>query len=238
LKNLLVNFFNSNFGGYGDPDNKVLSVDDVDIDYRNRVVEIHTMTFEDSSSNFYKDYENYQEVDMDDLSAFLMSGADEEEYDESLEESKDCDDEELEESTDDYYVIYDNGYIGQKPDLIGPLSKELAKEEAKKIRSKFSKDDRQYYKASAKVYKANSFPVQQLLKADNSKESDDFENESLKESTDNYEWERLCKQYCDIKGYEFLFANDDNFGYYDPKTDSFTHKYVDELVSELRRLRR
>lgn len=89
LKNLLVNFFNSNFGGYGDPDNKVLSVDDVDINYRNRVIEIHTMTFEDSSYNFYKDYENYQEVDMDDLSAFLWGKAwVSDDHEESLKESK------------------------------------------------------------------------------------------------------------------------------------------------------
>ena len=57
--------------------------------------------------------------------------------------------------------------------------------------------------------------------------------ESLKESTTDLDWEEVCKTYCRKKGYEFLFANDSDFGYYDPKSDRMVHKYADELAAEL-----
>lgn len=54
----------------------------------------------------------------------------------------------------------------------------------------------------------------------------------LHESTNNKEWEEICKEFCKQIGAELIFVNDDNFGYMD-KEGTMIHMYADELQKYL-----
>lgn len=59
------------------------------------------------------------------------------------------------------------------------------------------------------------------------------DNKEIHESTNDKEWEEVCKEFCKQIGAELLFVNDDNFGYQD-KDGSLVHMYADELETYLK----
>lgn len=58
----------------------------------------------------------------------------------------------------------------------------------------------------------------------------------LKESTDDKEWEAVCKAFCKKIGAELLFVNNDNFGY-ETKDGQLVHLYADELEQMLKKIK-
>ena len=51
--------------------------------------------------------------------------------------------------------------------------------------------------------------------------------------TENTEWKRICERFCKMNGYQLLFVNDADFGFYDTKNDRLVHWTYKELLGAL-----